>query len=227
MSYLKPNSWLDVLWHFLTIISVFVIIVLFIFKVYLPSYTNHGEIINVPDIENMDIEEAISTLEEMNLRYVITDTVFSPKHDAHAVVKQDPKANAEVKENRKVYLTLNQEGRPKWTFTDDFIRLLRKRSYSEVKYRLDSLNIPFRVDTIYVEHVKDYVHEIFYHRDTLRDGTKVEIGGKDRVTIQISTGEADPYFVDTTDLGLDDGFMADDPESNLPAVLDFSDDEDL
>ena len=39
MSYFKPNKWLDVLWHFLTIIGIFVIVLFIIFKIYLPSFS--------------------------------------------------------------------------------------------------------------------------------------------------------------------------------------------
>ncbi len=192
MSYFKPKNWLDVLWHVLTIIALFTIVLLFVFKVFLPSYTHHGEVINVPSIENMSIEEATAKLEEYQLQWVVTDTVYSPHHHENAVVVQNPKAKAEVKQNRKVYITLNRSGKPTWTFKEDFIQLLRKRSLSDVKYRLDSIGVAYRLRTIYRRNVKDYVHEVFYHGDTLRAGTKVEIGGRDKLTLQYSTGEADP-----------------------------------
>ena len=103
MSYFKPNKWIDVLWHLLTIIAIFIIVLLVIFKVYLPSYTNHGEIIHVPNLNNQTMEVAEDSLEAYQLRWVITDTVYSPHHEPNAIVSQNPKAGAEVKQNRKVY----------------------------------------------------------------------------------------------------------------------------
>ena len=222
MSYFKPSKWIDVLWHVLTIIGIFVIVLLGIFKWFLPSYTHHGEVIYVPSLENKTMEEVIKTLDEYDLRYVITDTVYSPNHEANCVVTQTPKAQAEVKEGRKIYLTLNQSGRPKWLFKEGFIELLRKRSLSEVKYRLDSINVAYKLTYIYAENVKNYVHEVYYGGDTLRGGTSVEIGGSDRVVLQVSTGEANPNQVEEEEEISDDELLLEEIDD---IVLDPIEDE--
>jgi beta-lactam-binding protein with PASTA domain len=75
-------------------------IVLFIaiiyFYVYLPSLTNHGESITVPDLTGMKMEELDSFLAEHDLRYSVNDSAYSAEHPPLAVLRQFPKAGSKV-----------------------------------------------------------------------------------------------------------------------------------
>ena len=83
------------------------------FYIFLPSYTNHGETITVPDVVGIPIDEIDEFLTKRNLRFSITrDSSYSSKHLPGTVLKQFPVASTQVKENRKIYLTLNAKNPP-------------------------------------------------------------------------------------------------------------------
>lgn len=113
MSLFKINSWKDLLLHLLVIAMVGVLLIAFFFYVYLPVSTNHGETITVPDVTGVTLDELDEFLEERNLRFEVTrDSGFSAKAPPLAVLKQFPMPNSKVKENRKIYVTLNAENPP-------------------------------------------------------------------------------------------------------------------
>lgn len=73
----------------------------------LSFYTNHGEEIQVPNLYNLSIDEGKSLIEENKLRYTIYDSVYNSKLPAGCILDQSPKANALVKRNRTIFLTIN------------------------------------------------------------------------------------------------------------------------
>lgn len=88
----------------LVLAAIFIWAVLF----YLDISTRHGEKIAVPKLEKLNIEEVESRLGEMNLRFEVVDSAsYNPEFPPYSVVEQRPKAGDFVKENRKIYLTLN------------------------------------------------------------------------------------------------------------------------
>ena len=90
-----------------------ILIVIIVFYVWLPVTTNHGEIITVPDIKGMTVDELDEFLSKRSLRFeVTTDSSYSPNHEPLAVLRQVPAPNSKVKENRKIYVTLNAESPP-------------------------------------------------------------------------------------------------------------------
>ena len=113
MKLLQATSWLDLIKHLCFILVIGIILVLFFFYVYLPVSTNHGETLTVPDVRGVVIDDLDEFLNERNLRFEVTaDSGFSPDYAPLAVLKQLPMPNAKVKENRKIYVTLNAESPP-------------------------------------------------------------------------------------------------------------------
>lgn len=113
MSFKRPTSIKDVLIHLAIIFGSSFLIVIFVFYVYLPIKTNHGETITVPDVVGMSPNELSEFLENRNLRFEVTaDSSYSPTAPPLAVLRQVPKPNSKVKENRKIYVTLNAETPP-------------------------------------------------------------------------------------------------------------------
>ena len=82
------------------------------FYVYLPTITNHGETITVPNIEGMKFEQLEEFLVTRNLRYEVNDSSYSDAHPPLTVLKQYPAAGAKVKENRVIYISLNRISPP-------------------------------------------------------------------------------------------------------------------
>ena len=96
-----------------------VLLILFFFYVYLPTTTNHGESITVPDLEGVNVEDLDRFLLERDLRFeVLEDSGFSTDYPPHTVLKQFPLPNSKVKENRKIYITLNSTNPPEVRMPD-------------------------------------------------------------------------------------------------------------
>ena len=85
-----------------------IVVLLFFFYIYLPATTNHNETITVPDLVGKSFTEIDDFLTNRNLRYEVTrDSGYSADFDPEVILSQNPKGGAKVKENRKIYLTLN------------------------------------------------------------------------------------------------------------------------
>lgn len=87
--------------------SLFIIMILY-FYVYLPQLTNHGETITVPNAVGLSYNELEDFLGELDLRFEVSDSTYSGNQPPLTVLKQYPAAGAKVKENRVIYITLNQ-----------------------------------------------------------------------------------------------------------------------
>ena len=73
----------------------------------LKSYTHHGESITVPDFTGMTLDKVERLTKSKHLRYYVLDSLYSPTEEALSVLAQEPIAGSKVKENRKIYLTVN------------------------------------------------------------------------------------------------------------------------
>ncbi len=110
---LRAKRLKDVLIHLGIILTIFVLLVVLFFYVYLPYTTNHGETQTLPDLQGMNFEEVESFLSQRDLRYEVRpDSQYSEAQPPLAVLNQDPRPGSLVKENRKVYLTLNARRPP-------------------------------------------------------------------------------------------------------------------
>jgi beta-lactam-binding protein with PASTA domain len=110
---LKANSIKDLFIHLAIIIGVASVLILGFFYVYLPITTNHGESITVPDLYGVEMSELEEFLLDRDLRYEITpDSGYSAEFSPFAVLTQTPAAGQKVKENRKIYLSINAKNPP-------------------------------------------------------------------------------------------------------------------
>ncbi|WP_296621181.1 PASTA domain-containing protein [Marivirga sp.] len=110
---LKANSTKDLFIHLGIIIGLGIIIVLTFFYIYLPVSTHHGESITVPQLQGVHLDELDEFLLERDLRYEVTaDSGYSAEYPALTVLSQNPKEGKKVKENRKIYVSLNATSPP-------------------------------------------------------------------------------------------------------------------
>ncbi len=87
---------------------VILLLVIFVTLQGLKFYTNHGQEINVPNLHKKSITEVETILTEANLRFEVLDSAeYNPKYPKFSVIEQNPVAGDKVKENRKIYLTIN------------------------------------------------------------------------------------------------------------------------
>lgn len=92
----------------LSIAVVMLIIVFFGLVNWLTATTNHNEEIKVPDLAKLSVDVAEEKLAVLNLRMEVIDSAsYNPNFPKKSVINQFPEKEALVKENRKIYLTLN------------------------------------------------------------------------------------------------------------------------
>lgn len=73
--------------------------------------TNHGEFVTVPDLSKKTLNEVKEILENADLRFEVLDSAnFNPGYPRYSVIEQEPIGGSTVKQNRKIYLTINPSG---------------------------------------------------------------------------------------------------------------------
>ncbi len=92
--------------------GIVLLVSLLFFYGYLPSTTNHGKEVQVPDLTGKDIYESDKILTPLHLRYEVSDSSYSGDLPPLTVLAQVPRPGHFVKENRKVYLTVNRRSPP-------------------------------------------------------------------------------------------------------------------
>lgn len=181
------KSWWSIPFHF-TLLSIIAFSYLaYFFNVELAEVTKHGHVITVPNLENLSIEEAESLLEENQLRFEISDTVFSEKHNMDAIVGQLPKAGNKVKENRRIYLTINTSQKPKIKITEQTLAKIKKADIRQVRIDIASLGLKIgRIDTV-ESNYKNYVLEAYRGKKIIEVGDYIFLG--DKIRLEIGRGK--------------------------------------
>jgi beta-lactam-binding protein with PASTA domain len=108
----NKNTLGGVLLHFFIAVGLVFLLGILYFYAYLPSSTNHGETITVPNIEGKNVKEVEEFLAKHDLRFEVNDSSYSDKYPPLTVLKQYPHAGAKVKEDRKIYISLNRVNPP-------------------------------------------------------------------------------------------------------------------
>lgn len=109
---LKPNTLGGLFTHLILAVSIIILLCLFYFYAYLPHITNHGESITVPSVEGLPIAKVEDFLASHDLRYEVNDSSYSADYPPLTVLKQYPAAGAKVKENRKIFVSVNRKNPP-------------------------------------------------------------------------------------------------------------------
>ncbi len=79
-------------------------IVLWVLVKMLNVYTDHGQMVPVPDFKGKNMTELTSFIDGKDVRYLIIDSIYAPKEKPGTVIRQDPEPKTMVKHNRTVYL---------------------------------------------------------------------------------------------------------------------------
>ena len=70
-------------------------------------YTRHNQVQQVPDFSAMTISEALKVARSNDLRLDIVDSIYVKRMQRGAIVRQEPKAGAQVKKGRRIMVTIN------------------------------------------------------------------------------------------------------------------------
>lgn len=152
------------------LLAILVFIILsFLILWWLRITTNHNETVEVPDLSTLSLDLVEKRLNEMDLRYEILDSAnYNPDFPKFSVIDQIPKPGKFVKENRKLYLSLNPSGYHKIEVPDVLGRTRRQAEPT-------LLAMGFKIGSIsYRPHISDNVLELRYKGERLTPGTSLQ-----------------------------------------------------
>jgi beta-lactam-binding protein with PASTA domain len=91
----------------IALIVVFIGLNVFLVMSWLSHYTRHGETISVPELKGKSLEEVHRLLQNNDLVFEVTDSVYADEVDRGVVVTQTPHSGKAVKKGRTIFLTVN------------------------------------------------------------------------------------------------------------------------
>ena len=181
MAKFSTSSKSDVLVHIGIITALFLVIFFSFFFLYLPWSTNHGQVITVPDLRGMTVEEMEDALDSKDLNYEITDCTFVANAKPLSVFAQFPKAGSTVKEGRKIYLTIITETPPLTAVPD-----VLNRSISSAKGQLLSKQLAAGEPEYIPDIAENTVLKIKLNGKEIHPGDMIPKGSK--VTLVVGDG---------------------------------------
>lgn len=163
----------------------------FTFRVWLDSYTNHNEEIEIPDLSKMTIQQAIKTLDSLNLTYEIDSVRHDSTHPIYAVLDFYPAKGFKVKEGRRVFVKSNPKGwRP--VQMPDIVGKSKRLAFTQLK--LSGLEVG---DTLYEPDIaKDAVLRVMFQGKQIVKGTELPRFAK----VDLVLGKGLEYGVDMQNL---------------------------
>lgn len=158
----------------LALLIVAILVICFIILKWLNITTNHGSFVEVPDLTGKSLQTVQIELDDKDLSMEIQDSAnFNPKYPKFSVIEQYPAAGTQVKEDRKIYLTLNPSGYRKVEIPN-----IVRRTFRQAKPTLEALG--FEVGKIsYVDDIgKDEVISISFKGEEIAKGDLLPITSK-------------------------------------------------
>lgn len=183
----------------LIILGVLFTLLFIFFQLYLPNYTNHGQTVTVPDLDGFHYDELGSYLEERNLVLEITpDSGFVADVKPLHVLKQNPKPGAKVKQNRKIYITLNAENAPLVNMPNLVNTLLKNAQEILSNFGL------VRGEIVYIPDIGiNVVLEQKYRGRNIKEGMEIAKGSQ--IDLMVGDGLGNQTLAIPNLLGMDEG----------------------
>lgn len=153
------------------VLAVIVLIVIaFLTLQWLDFSTNQDQRIQVPDLAKMNLDLVEDKLDELDLRYEILDSAnYNPEFPKYSVIDQVPAPGKFVKEERKIYLTLNPSGYRKIQIPNELIRKTRR----QVEPTLRSLGFEIGEITYKPDIAEDAVLELRHEGKLIEPGDEL------------------------------------------------------
>lgn len=144
------------------------------------SYTRHDEFVEVPDLKGFHFTEIESFIEDNNLRYEVSDSVFDANQPRGVVLEQQPAAGLNVKPNRKIYITINSVVPPSVLLPE-----LKDYTVRQVVNKIPTYGL--KIDTIIYKPAEcdNCVIGVLFEGKEIETGTRIEKGK----SISIIVGE--------------------------------------
>lgn len=189
-NFLKSRVFLFQFLYSIGILLGLIFITLFILRI----YTHHGKSVQVPSFMGLTTSEAMAKGREYNFTIVISDSVHVEKAEPGTIIDQVPEPGMKVKQNRKIFLTINAM----------VAEEIRMPSVVDVSYRHalvileNSGLIPGNV-SYEASEFKDLVLRVRYNGNEIRPGEKINKGRV--VDLVLGSGISEPAGENNTSPG--------------------------
>lgn len=175
-------------------VTSFILLIFFLLR----SYTRHGEKIEVPNLKNVSITEAVNTLERQGFRYQI-DSVYQTDAKPGIIIDQDPAAGSSVKNNRTIYLTMITLSPPVVNFPE-----VREMTFLEARAIIANYELKLG-DTIYIPDIaRDVVLDVKYGGQKLLAGQEIPKGSRINLVLGNGMGDSEVLVPNLIGLTLDE-----------------------
>ncbi len=177
----------------LVLVALFLASILMLTMLWLNVYTNHGQKIAMPDLEGMNYTEARQAAGKMSFELKVTDSIFIIGKKGGIIIKQNPKSGDEVKENRKVYVTVTKYNADQIKVKD--LPTLYGNDFSQKKTELEYRGIKSVIKSRkYDPGEPNYILEVYYNgqliinNNTLKSDVEIDKGGTLEFVVSDSGG---------------------------------------
>ena len=168
-----------ILWN-LTLIVVVLALLVLISYIALAVGTRHGMRRTVPDFTGLALKDAQYYASERGLKLIINDSLYVPAYPGGMVLEQLPKGGVDVKEGRKIYITIN-------SFTQKKLPMpfVAGRSLRQAKNMLESAG--FGIENLeYVEDIAtNYVLAQIFNGEEITDQSAIKAEKGSGVTLRV------------------------------------------
>lgn len=169
---------------------------------WLNIFTEHGKYKSVPDVKRLQVKEAVASIESAGFRCEITDSTYNENFPLGSVIEQDPKAGAEAKSLRTIYLSVNASSP----------RLVALPNLNDMSVRQGEstlIGLGFRNVTItrVQSPYKDLILSITADGRTITSGTKLPLSA--RINLTVGDGEEPQVAEDSIEAVNTDEFTLD------------------
>jgi len=148
-----------------------VALIIFLFFSALGLITHHNDNQQVPSITGKSFEEAKRVLESKGFEVVLQDSIYTDTAAPLSVMRQSPEADAIVKADRTIFLTVNRSVPPLVAMPD-----LRGFSFKSAELYLHSIGLKLG-DTSFVPDIaRNAVREQKINGNAIAPGTKINMG---------------------------------------------------
>lgn len=175
---------------------------------FLDFWTHHGSEAQVPDAKGLYFDRAVEALEEQGFVAELQDSVYEDGVAPGTVVEQNPRAGANVKPGRTIYLKINAFY-PRTVIVPHLIDI----SYRQARTTLEGLGLKNITVKEVPSEYKDLVYGAYVDDKPLSAGMRVPLTA--RITLEVGLGMPDEDILADTAI---EGFALEAPEA--PAATD-------
>ena len=181
----------------------FVIILSFLIW-WLNIYTRHGQAVVVPDVKGLTAQQASDFFVKNNLQFEVVDSVYNKSSLPGVIVETIPPAGTKVKEDKKIFITINAHSSQTGIIPD-----VKDQSQRQAIAKLNAIGFK-NVQLKYTPGAyKDLVAGLEYRGKDVISGARIPLEG--RLILLVSDGSHSDDFnensIESSEVTVDESWL--------------------